>query len=72
MLWAALMEAEHLLYTSNDTDQSFKAIHAIGTVGGSYARLLETVDIAERLKTLETQFAGRGVRQNGSMQVSVN
>jgi hypothetical protein len=71
MLWAALLEAEHLLFTSNDADQSFKAIHALATVGGSYAKLLETVDIAERLKTLEAQLAGRGVR-NGHLTVGGN
>jgi hypothetical protein len=59
MLWAALLEAEHLLFTAEDTDQAFRAIHALTTAGGCYAKLLETVDIAERLAAIEAQLAGR-------------
>lgn len=56
MFWAALLEAEHLLYYADDPETAFKAIHAIGQVGGAYAKLLETIDVAERLKALEAQF----------------
>jgi hypothetical protein len=72
MMWAALLESEHLLYYADTQDTALRAVHAIGTVGGAYAKLLEAVDIAERLKTLETQLAGRGVRQNGHMKGSVH
>jgi hypothetical protein len=68
MFWAALMEAEHILLHADDPETALRAVHAIGTVGGGYAKLLETVDLDVRMKKLEAALATLGPR-NGHARV---
>jgi hypothetical protein len=49
---------------ATDMDTSLKAIHAVATAGMGYAKLLEQVELHERLRTVE-QKLGQFSQRNG-------
>jgi hypothetical protein len=71
MLWRALIEAEHILIHSEDVETSLKAIHAISTAGGGYAKLLEATELDTRLHKVEATLAEGGHR-NGQARMGVS
>jgi len=52
MLWKGLLTAEEML-EHPDAALRLKAIHALGTVGGSYRQVLADADLEARIRTLE-------------------
>jgi hypothetical protein len=68
MFWAALLEAEYILLTAEDTETALKAVHAVSQAGSGYAKLLEATDLEARLKKLEATLASLGAR-NGHARI---
>jgi hypothetical protein len=71
MFWQALLEAEYILMTAEDTETSLKAIHAIAQAGGGYAKLLEATDMDARLQKVEASVIGLASR-NGHVAARMN
>lgn len=56
LLWAALERAGELLDDPNPV-HALKAVHAISTGAGAYARVVEVGELAARLDALESRLA---------------
>lgn len=59
LLWAALERAGELL-DNPDPAHALKAVHAISTGAGAYARVVEVGELQGRLDALEARLAGQG------------
>lgn len=59
MLWQSLVECERVLLTATDDEMTLRAAHAVGQVGGQYAKLLEVGELEARLTALEAALATR-------------
>jgi hypothetical protein len=53
ILWLGVLEAERILLKGGSLESRLKAIHALATIGGAYARILEVMDLSARLTALE-------------------
>lgn len=57
VLWFGVLESEALpLKGSTSPEHRLKAIHALATIGGAYARLLEVSELEKRLSALEQRL----------------
>jgi hypothetical protein len=59
ILWLGVLEAEAILLKGGSLDSRLKAIHALATIGGAYARLLEG-DMEKRLAAIEARLEAHG------------
>lgn len=57
-LWWAIQEASNLL-DDDDKDTRMRAISALSTASGVYAKLTEASDLENRIKELEKAQAGQ-------------
>ena len=58
VLWQTILEVEALLDTRPPAnDLVLKSAHALAQLAGSYTRLVETVDLEQRLAKLEASMA---------------
>lgn len=54
ILWTAITDAEHLLYTAgDDADLRLRCLHALSQSCGQYSKLLEIGELEARLSALE-------------------
>jgi hypothetical protein len=61
VMWTAVRDAEHLMYTAEDPEFRLRCVHALCQAAGAYARLLEVGEFEARLQALEEAQ----VRRNG-------
>lgn len=66
--WAAIVVASRLLKVEGASySQQLSAIHAIVQASGSYARLLETTDLARQLTAIQKELTE--LKQDASMRM---
>jgi hypothetical protein len=59
ILWTAISDVEHLLYTAgDDADLRLRCLHALSQSCGQYSKLLEIGELEARLSALEQQMQG--------------
>ncbi|MGC8968108.1 MAG: hypothetical protein ACP5JV_07285 [Thermus sp.] len=56
VLWEVLLEAEALARTGSPHEK-LRAMHALGTLSGSYLKALEAHELEKRVKDLEERVA---------------
>lgn len=56
VLWETLLEAESLARTGTPHER-LRAMHALGTLAGSYLKALEAHELEKRVKELEERVA---------------
>jgi hypothetical protein len=62
VLWTAIRDAEHLLYSADDPEFRLRCVHALSQAAGQYAKLLEIGEFEARLVQIEDNQS----RRNGA------
>lgn len=64
VLWQVLLEVETIATTEGvSRGEKLKAAHALSSLAGSYAKIVETHDLEERITALEAAQEAGGLRR---------
>lgn len=63
VLWEVLLEVEAIATgTEADTAEKIRAAHGLASLAGSYTKVIEAVDLDERITALEQAAGQQGMR----------